>query len=102
MKTQTMKIKQPEIVPMFRTSAGAAVETLEQWKEAELSTLLATAFSGDGAAAATENTARFLLSNAETVVAILGVVERKGRPVGAKDKKPRKRAANRSAEGESV
>lgn len=90
-----MKIKKPEIVPMFKCSTGPPVETLDLWKSAELEALLKDRVPPNEAA----TLAAFLLEHAEEFVAILWLKE-KGRPNGAKDKKPRKPRA--AAEGDAA
>ena len=83
-----MKIKKPEIIPMFKCSSGPPVESLPLWKRAEIAALLAT-FKGQFTPATTDELVTFLVDHAEAFISILWLKE-KGRPNGAKDKKPRK------------
>lgn len=68
---------------MFKCSSGPPVETLDQWKKAELIMLLTTAGLDVDALA------DFLMAHAADFIAILWLKE-KGRPNGAKDKVKRK------------
>lgn len=94
-----MKIKKPEIVPMFKCSAGPPVETLPLWKRAELDAKLKDAISDD---VTREVVVTRLIEDSEDFIAILWLKE-KGRPNGAKDSKPRKQRKPRAAaEGEAA
>lgn len=75
---------------MFKTSGGKAVATLDEWKAVELKDHLENNIIGltqDHE----EVVISTLLAKSDAFIAILAVKER-GRPNGAKDKKPRKRA----------
>lgn len=81
-----MKIKKPEIIPMFKCSSGPPVESLPLWKSVELKLKLRDAIPDD---VTLDCVVSKLLDFAEDFIAILWLKE-KGRPNGAKDKKPRK------------
>lgn len=76
-----MKIKTAQY---YETSAGQPVKTLEEWKRAELTQCFPTDLM-----AAVDH----VLKHADDILGILSATER-GRPNGAKDKKPRKKIVN--------
>lgn len=78
----------PTIVPCYKTPTGL-VETLAQWKSESLKGVFAsTEFTEASQGAAI----RLCIQHADEVVEILSHRE-KGRPTGAKDRKPRTKKA---------
>ena len=77
-----MKIKTTQY---YETSAGTPVKTIAEWRLAEVQHLFPSLSE--------TITPTLIIENADALVEILSHKEKAGRPAGARDKAPRKKAS---------
>jgi len=90
----------PKLIPYYETTDGRAVKTLREWKEAEIFYCLKDwkdEFAEDIDQDVLNKLVAVVIDQSFEFTEILGIKE-KGRPTGAKDRKPRKRVKAENTE----
>lgn len=83
-------MKKPKITPYYETTDGSAVKTLQEWKQKEIFHRLKSWRDGalDLSTDMFIRLVSLIVEDSADIVEILSIKE-KGRPVGAKNRKPR-------------